>query len=76
MHLKSIYREDGWLCTVYESSALYDGTEGELYNLNDDPGQIRNLWGKETLVQQQLSEQLYAELPSPRTPRLDRKAPV
>ena len=40
MHLKSIYHRDGWLCTAYGASHLYDGSEGELYNLNDDPYQL------------------------------------
>jgi hypothetical protein len=76
MHLKTIYRHDGWLCTSYEKSALYDGTEGELYNLTEDPEQRTNLWDSETTVRDQLVEQLYAELPSPRSPQLERKAPV
>ncbi|MGB1756468.1 MAG: hypothetical protein ACPHHQ_06715, partial [Pseudomonadales bacterium] len=29
MHLKSIYRSDGWLMTCYGPSHLYDGSEGE-----------------------------------------------
>ncbi len=36
MHLRTIYR-DGWTCTVYEPGGGYDGTEGELYDLTDDP---------------------------------------
>ena len=76
MHLKSIYRRDGWLCTAYEASSLYTGNEGELYNLHDDPGQIENLWDKEVSIKQELTEQLREALPSPRTPRLERRAPV
>jgi len=76
MHLKSIYRRDGWLCTAYEKSALYAGTEGELYNLHDDPDQLDNLWSKETAVRDELVTQLYDALPSAREPRLERKAPV
>jgi arylsulfatase A-like enzyme len=76
MHLKTIYRHDGWLCTAYEKSALYDGTEGELYNLTEDPEQRTNLWDSETTVRDQLVEQLYAELPRSRSPQLERKAPV
>ena len=76
MHLKSIYRRDGWLCTAYEKSALYEGTEGELYNLNADPEQRENLWRKETRVRDELVDQLYSALPAARDPRLERKAPV
>ena len=43
MHLRSIHR-DGFTCTVYEAGALYAGTEGELYDLDEDPLQWRNLW--------------------------------
>ncbi|MEM7078465.1 MAG: sulfatase-like hydrolase/transferase [Pseudomonadota bacterium] len=76
MHLKSIYRRDGWLCTAYEPSALYAGTEGELYNLQADPEQRENLWDKELKVRTELVEQLYAALPAAREPRLKRAAPV
>ena len=76
MHLKSIYRHDGWLCTSYEKSSLYDGTEGELYNLNTDPEQRENLWSQEKQVQQELLDMLRASLPRAREPRLERKAPV
>ena len=76
MHLKSIYRRDGWLCTAYEKSALYDGSEGELYNLDSDPEQLENLWGTEVGVRTELVEQLYDALPPARRPRLERQAPV
>lgn len=76
MHLKSIYRRDGWLCTTYEKSSVYTGEEGELYNLIEDPLQTVNLWSDETSVRTELVEQLYAALPAARSPRLPRKAPV
>ena len=76
MHLKSIYRKDGWLCTAYEKSALYEGTEGELYNLVEDPEQRTNLWAIETAKKDELTEQMYSELPDARSPALERKAPV
>ena len=76
MHLKSIYRADGWLCTTYEKSALYQGTEGELYNLTTDPEQRENLWSKETRIQRELVEAIYDLLPPAREPRLERRAPV
>ncbi len=76
MHLKSIYRKDGWLCTAYEKSAVYEGSEGELYNLQADPEQRDNLWQKETAVRDELVAQLYDALPPAREPRFERKAPV
>jgi len=78
MHLKSLFHKDGWLITCYEPSHLYDGSEGELYNVNEDPDQITNLWGhpKHRETQQELKALLYAALPAPRLPKLARVAPV
>lgn len=76
MHLKSIYRRDGWLCTTYEKSTLYAGTEGELYDMNEDPEQRTNLWDRATDTRAELLEQLEDELAPPREPRLPRGAPV
>jgi len=41
--MNSMYA-NGIVCTLYERSKTYDGTEGELYNLEEDPGQLVNLW--------------------------------
>ncbi len=35
---------DGFRCIAYERTATYEGTEGELYNVNEDPMQVINLW--------------------------------
>ncbi|HYM32452.1 MAG TPA: sulfatase-like hydrolase/transferase [Candidatus Cybelea sp.] len=43
LHLRTLYR-DGYVCTIYEPGTLHDGSEGELYDLNDDPLQRRNRW--------------------------------
>ena len=77
MHLKSIYHRDGWLCTTYQKSHLYDGSEGELYNMTDDPDQTVNLWNDAGYRGQrhELIERLWEELP-PVSQRYDRKAPV
>ena len=78
MHLRSIYHRDGWLCTGYGKSFMYDGSEGELYDMTNDPLQKTNLWGDggyET-KRKELLEQLEAAMPKAREPRLDRKAPV
>ncbi|MFN3239555.1 MAG: sulfatase [Pseudomonadales bacterium] len=78
MHLKSIYHRDGYLCTSYGPSFIYDGSEGELYDMNRDPEQKVNLWndaGYQT-IKQSLLAQLSSGLPGARQPRLERKAPV
>jgi hypothetical protein len=78
LHMKSIYNKAGWLCTVYEKSSLYDGTEGELYDMTADPEQRVNLWDDPAhrATRDQLVSDLYDELPRPREPRLPRQAPV
>lgn len=78
IHLKSIYHREGWLCTTYEPSSLYDGSEGELYNLEDDPEQRNNRWNDPALRSRRdaLVAALYDALPPARSPRLDRGAPV
>ena len=43
VHLRTIHR-DGFTCTTYEPGTVHDGTEGELYDLAEDPLQQRNLW--------------------------------
>jgi arylsulfatase A-like enzyme len=43
MHLRTVCC-DGWVCTVYEPGSVHDGTEGELYDLGDDPLQRANRW--------------------------------
>jgi len=77
LKLSSIYR-DAWLCTAYEAGSLYDGTEGELYDLRNDPGALVNLW--EDPARQSLKvdliDDLRSHLPVAREPRLPRKAPV
>ena len=43
VHLRTITR-DGWVCTTYRPGTAHDGTEGELYDLTDDPLQQINRW--------------------------------
>ena len=77
MHLRSIHR-NGWTCTAYEAGGIYDGTEGELYDLSDDPLQWVNRWddpgcrGRRT----EMVAELYETLPTPRQPKLGVEAPV
>ena len=78
MHLKSIYHRNGLLCTAYEKIHLYDGTEGELYDMKEDPDQLRNLWSDPAYAvhRSELTDRLYASLPEETTEQLPRKAPV
>jgi arylsulfatase A-like enzyme len=77
VRLRSIYR-DGWLCTVCEPGSVHDGTEGELYNLANDPRQFENLWDDPPSagVKRDLIADLYDNLPAARTPPLEQVALV
>jgi arylsulfatase A-like enzyme len=72
VHLRSIHR-DGWTCTTYVASNWYDGTEGELYNVGEDPHQLVNLW--DDPARRSIRDDLVADLaehqPLPREPKLD-----
>src|SRR3954452_3726433 len=71
VHLRTITR-DGWVCTAYAKGTVHDGTEGELYDLVDDPLQQHNRW--DDLSQHSLRNDLLADLrantPEPHQPRL------
>jgi len=56
----------------------YDGSEGELYNVSEDPLQWRNLWNDPGYAQRKsdLIADLYDHLPAPRTPPLKVEAPA
>ena len=75
--LRTIYR-DGYTITAYLPGTLYDGSEGELYDHKEDPGQLRNLWDDPAYAA--LKSDLLADLkdaePPHRTPRLECVAPV
>lgn len=75
--MRSIYR-DGWLCTAYEKSTIYDGTEGELYDLRIDPRQFENRWDDPgcRALRRELTADLYDHLPPERETRLEWCAPV
>ena len=79
IHLRSIYR-DGWLATAYEPGwgGRYDGSEGELYDLEADPLQHENRWDEpaQRAWRDELVADLYEHLPEPREPRLTVEAPV
>jgi arylsulfatase A-like enzyme len=75
--LRSLYR-DGWLVTAYGKSSLYDGSEGELYDLKNDPRQWRNLWNDPAAaaMKRDLLDDLRARAPKPRATRLERVTSV
>ena len=56
----------------------YDGTEGELYNLREDPMQWRNLWNDPAYakLKSDLRADLYDNLPPERNPKLPVEAPA
>jgi arylsulfatase A-like enzyme len=56
----------------------YAGTEGELYNVQEDPWQWRNLWNDAgyTRLKSDLVADLYDHLPKPRDPQLPVEAPA
>ncbi|MEQ9146426.1 MAG: sulfatase-like hydrolase/transferase [Parvibaculaceae bacterium] len=70
--LRTLYR-DGYIITAYNKSNLYEGTEGELYNLAEDPHQWVNLWDDPASAS--LKSDLLADLadahPPVRDPKLD-----
>jgi arylsulfatase A-like enzyme len=77
IHLRTLYR-DGYLCTVCDPGSLHDGSEGELYDLADDPLQWRNLWnepGRRALGDDLVAD-LSAHTPPARAAALRRVAPV
>jgi arylsulfatase A-like enzyme len=77
VHLRTICR-DGWVCTAYRPGAVHDGTEGELYDLAQDPLQQVNRWGDPALsgIQADLLSDLWDHDPPPRQPHLLLEAPV
>ncbi|MDE2073055.1 MAG: sulfatase-like hydrolase/transferase, partial [Alphaproteobacteria bacterium] len=77
LSLRTIYR-DGWIVTAYGKSSIYEGTEGELYDLKNDPLQWRNLWNDPSAaaMKKDLLADLKARTPAERTPRLERVTDV
>ena len=69
---------DDYLITAYAKSNRYEGTEGELYVLCDDPNQWQNLWddaGHASLKSDLLAD-LHDNLPEGRNKPLEKVAPV
>lgn len=77
VHLRTITR-DQMVCTAYRPGYVHDGTEGELYDLAEDPLQRRNLFDDPSrrALRDDLLDDLWASQPPVRTPRLHVDAPV
>ncbi|HZU74270.1 MAG TPA: sulfatase-like hydrolase/transferase [Acidimicrobiales bacterium] len=77
VHLRTVTR-DGWVCTAYRPGTVHDGSEGELYALDEDPLQRENRWSDPALaaVRADLLADLWDSQPPVRRPRLEVEAPV
>jgi arylsulfatase A-like enzyme len=77
IRIRSVFH-DHYLCSAYEPGPLYEGTEGELYDLEEDPLQWRNLFDDPDYasLRQDLVAYLYEQLPLEGSPRLVVEAPV
>ena len=75
--VNTLYR-DGWICTAYGATDYYDGSEGELYNLANDPRQWENLWDDPDYrgIRKDLVADLHDNLPPARPDPLEKVAPV
>jgi arylsulfatase A-like enzyme len=67
VHLRTVTR-DGWVCSTYQPGYSHDGSEGELYNLADDPLQQVNRWNDPALLS--LQSDLIADLWDHQPPQL------
>ena len=77
VHLRTVTR-DHWVCTTYAPGTAHDGSEGELYDLADDPLQRVNRWGDPSFrsVRDDLLDDLRHNLPEPAESRILLQAPV
>ncbi len=77
VHLRTITR-DGWVCSTYQPGYSHDGSEGELYNIGDDPQQLVNRWNDPALssLQSDLIADLWDHQPLQRKPLARVEAPV
>jgi arylsulfatase A-like enzyme len=71
--LRTLFR-DNWIVTAYGKSSIYEGTEGELYDLQNDPLQWRNLWDEPAA--QPLKKDLLAELRETEPKQKEPRRPV
>jgi arylsulfatase A-like enzyme len=77
VHLRTITR-DRWVCTAYRPGTVHDGSEGELYDLVDDPLQRVNRWDDPSCasLRSDLVADLWDSQPVAHDGRLQLQAPV
>jgi arylsulfatase A-like enzyme len=77
VHLRTITRA-GWVCSTYQPGYSHDGSEGELYDLADDPLQQVNRWDEQSFrtVRNDLVADLWDHQPRRQTPLRRVEAPV
>jgi arylsulfatase A-like enzyme len=77
VRLRTICR-DGWVATACLPGTVHDGTEGELYDLANDPLQRENLWSDPRVdgVKGDLLADMWDSLPRAASPRRECDAPV
>ena len=77
VHLRTITR-DGWVCSTYLPGFSHDGTEGELYNIVDDPQQFVNRWDDPSVasLRSDLLADLWDHQPPMKSPLPRVEAPV
>ena len=77
VHLRTMMR-DRWVVTTYQPGTSHDGTEGELYDLVDDPLQRVNRWDDPSVrpLRDDLVADLWDSQPEIRAERLALEAPV
>ena len=75
--MRSMVRDD-YLVTAYEKTNCYEGSEGELYLLKEDPHQWRNLWDDQgyASLRKDLVADMRDHLPEGRSEPLEKVAPV
>ncbi len=77
VHLRTMMR-DHWICSAYLPGTSHDGTEGELYDIRDDPLQRHNRWDDPALrsTRDDLVTDLWDHQPRAHRPLLALEAPV
>lgn len=77
VHLRTIMA-DQWVCTTYQPGTSHDGSEGELYDIVQDPLQHHNRWGDPSLtsIRDGLVDRIWESLPRHPGKRRILQAPV
>ena len=77
VHARTITR-DGYVCTTYLAGSVHDGTEGELYDMTDDPLQRVNRWADPAFaaLRSDLVADLWDHQPPMKSPLPTVEAPV